>query len=108
MITVNKKILKILGVFSFFLILIGIVKNETRIIEKQILINEKELENFEKKLFEAQLEYYYLSSPAILSKKIEQFTMSDYVNLEFSQIYFNIEHFLNEKKKITKVTINEK
>ena len=62
----------------------------------------------EKNLLEANLEFQYLSSPAVLSNKIENYFDQNYNNLELSQIYQNIENFTSEKNKITKILINEK
>ena len=61
----------------------------------------------EKELFEAQLEYQYLSSPGVLTDKIQKYSNTNYKNLELSQIYINIENFLSEKRKQTKIIVNE-
>ncbi len=104
----NKKAITILVIYILFLVGIPIIKNKTRIIEKNILNYESKISVLKKNLLEAQLEYYYLSSPEVLTKKIHEYSDTNYTNMEFSQIYFNLEHFKSEQKKISKMLINEK
>ena len=59
-------------------------------------------------LYEAELDYYYLSSPKIISKKIIEFSDEEYSSIDYSRIYFSLEQFLNEKEKTTQSFINEK
>jgi len=103
----KKKIIIILIYVSFF-IAIPIVKNESRLIEKKIQSYEGEIFVLEKNLLEASLEFQYLTSPAVLSSKIEKNLDQIYDSLNLSQIYLNIQNFISEQKKITKVLINEK
>ena len=58
-------------IFSFFLIGTSSIKNETREIEKKINILLKNNAQKEKNLHEVQLDFYYLTSPSIMEKKIE-------------------------------------
>ena len=102
----KKKIIIILIYISFF-IAIPIIKNESRLIEKKIEIHENEIFSLEKNLLEASLEFQYLSSPAVLSSKIEKNLDKKYNSLNFSQIYLDIEDFTSEQNKITSVSINE-
>ena len=104
----NKRLIIIILTYAFFFITIPMVKNESRLIEKKIINHEKEIILLEKNLLEANLEFQYLSSPAVLSNKIENYFDQNYNNLELSQIYQNIENFTSEKNKITKILINEK
>ena len=53
---------------SIFLIITSVVKNKTRIIEKQISNLSKKTLLKRKDLNEAQLDFYYLTSPAELEK----------------------------------------
>ena len=57
---------------------------------------------------EAYLEFQYLSSPEVLEKKVKNNIDINYSNLNISQIYLNLNDFINEKKKITKILTNEK
>ena len=103
----NKKKLIIILIFTSLFITISIVKNESRSVEKKILINEREIFILEKNLLEASLEFQYLSSPVVLSRKIQKNIDQKYNNLSFSQIYLNIEDFISEQKKITSALVNE-
>ena len=90
----NKKKIIIVLVYLSFFIAIPIVKNESRLIEKNLL--------------EANLEFQYLTSPAVLSSQIEKYFNQKYNNLDLSQIYINIEDFVSEQQKITRVSSDEK
>ena len=103
----KKKLIIILIYFSFF-IAIPIIKNESRKIEKKIQTHEGQIFFLEKNLLEATLEFQYLTSPAILLGKIEKHLDQKYNNLDSSQIYLNIEDFVSEQKKLTRISINEK
>ena len=103
----KKKIITILIYLSFF-IAIPIIKNESRQIEKKIERHESLIFSLEKNLLDANLEYQYLTKPAVLSSKIEKHLDQQYNNLDFSQIYLNINDFISEQKKITGILINEK
>ena len=108
MLPYNKKKLIISLIYLSFFIAIPIVKNESRQIEKQIQIYEAQIFSLEKNLLEANLEYQYLSSPAVLSDKVEKNLDQKYNSLDLSQIYLSIENFKSEQKKITRILINEK
>ena len=108
MLPYNKKKLIISLIYLSFFIAIPIVKNESRQIEKQIQIYEAQIFSLEKNLLEASLEYQYLSSPAVLSDKVEKNLDQKYNSLDLSQIYLSIENFKSEQKKITRILINEK
>ena len=108
MLQYNKKKLIIILIYISFFISIPIIKNKSRLIEKKIQSYESEIFTLEKKLLEADLEFQYLASPAVLSSKIEQNLDQKYNNLDVSQIYLNIEDFISEKNKTTKIITNEK
>ena len=104
----NKKKLLIILIYISFFIAIPIIKNESRLIEKKIRSTKSEIFFIEKNLLEASLEFQYLTSPAVLSSKIEKHLDQKYNNLNLSQIYLNVEDFMSEQKKITSVSMNEK
>jgi CRISPR-associated protein Cas8b1/Cst1 subtype I-B len=104
----NKKKLIIVLIYTSFFIAIPIIKNESRLIEKKIQSYQSKIFTLEKKLLEASLEFQYLASPAVLSSNIKKNSDQKYDNLDLSQIYLNIEDFMSEKNKITKILINEK
>ena len=90
------------------MIFASIIKTKTRIIEKNILIYEKKIANLRNNLYEAELDYYYLSSPEIITKNIIEYSNEEYSSMDYSRIYFSLEQFLNENRKTTKSFIDEK
>ena len=108
MFSYNKKQIIIIFTYISFFISIPIIKNESRLIEKKIDIHESEIFFLEKNLLEASLDFQYLTSPAVLSSKIEKHLDQKYNNLDLSQIYSKIEDFISEQKKTTSILINEK
>jgi hypothetical protein len=106
MLPYNKKKLIIILIYISFFIAIPIIKNESRLIEKKIKDYESEIFLLENNLLEANLEFQYLSSPAVLSNKVEKNLDQKYISLNFSQIYLNIEDFTSEQKTI-RTPINE-
>ena len=96
-------------VFSILLIITSAVKNKTRIIEKNIYKIDRKIAAIEKDLHETQLDYFYVSSPGYLSKKIKQLDFIEYMPMDFSRIYFSYRDFTDSQKKITTLKIeNEK
>ena len=106
MLQYNKKKLIIILIYISFFIAISIIKNETRLVEKKILNHENKIFILEKNLLEASLEFQYLSSPAVLSRKVEKNLNQKYNNLNLSQIYLSIENFIDEQK-VTSSLVNE-
>ena len=88
-------------IFSILLGVTSAIKNKTRIIEKSIYKIDKKIAAIEKDLHETQLDYFYVSSPGYLSKKITQLAFIEYTPMDFSRIYFSYRDFTNSQKKIT-------
>ena len=88
-------------IFSFFLGLTSVIKNQTRITEKKIEKVTQKILNIKKDLHETELDYYYLTSPENLSKKITEYSLIEYTPIEFSKIYLDYEDFVNSKNKLT-------
>ena len=65
------KLIISIAVFVTFLIITSIVKNKTRIIEKQISKTNKVILLKKKDINEAQLDFYYLTTPSVIEKKIK-------------------------------------
>ena len=86
-------------IFSFFLIGTSSIKNETREIEKKINILSENNAKKEKNLNEVQLDFYYLTSPSIMEKKIEHLGIKKYIHMEYSKIFLSIESFKNIQNK---------
>ena len=96
-------------IFSILLGVTSAIKNKTRIIEKSIYKIDKKIAAIEKDLHETQLDYFYVSSPGYLSKKITQLAFIEYIPMDFSRIYFSYRDFTDSQKKITTLKIeNEK
>ena len=68
----NSKLFFSLAVFTFFLIITSLVKNQSRIIEKQIKGLNINIIAKEKNISEAEMEFSYLSSPNEIEKKFNQ------------------------------------
>ena len=107
MLRFNKKKLIILLIYASFFIVIPIIKNKTRLIEKKIQNHAVQKIFLEKNLSEAYLEFQYLTSPEVLEKKVSENIDIKYNNLNISQIYLNFNEFINEQKKITKILTYE-
>jgi|TARA_B100001093_G_scaffold427811_1_gene422314 lipopolysaccharide export LptBFGC system permease protein LptF len=88
-------------VFVFFLIITSTIKNQTRIIEKQINQLNKKISLKEKDLNESQFDFYYLTSPILIEKKIKNLGYNHYLPMEHSKIFLNFLNFNNIQNKIT-------
>ena len=88
-------------VFSLLLTITSIIKNQTRIIEKNIYKIDRKILILKKDLSETELDYFYLSSPNNLSNRTKDLALIDYAPMDFSRIYLNYNDFLDSKKKIT-------
>jgi len=96
-------------IFSILLVITSAIKNKTRIIEKSIYKIDRKIIAIEKDLHETQLDYFYVSSPGYLSKKIKQLDFIEYMPMDFSRIYFSYRDFTDSQKKITTLKVdNEK
>ena len=103
----KKKLFISIAAFSFLMILTSIIKTQTRITEKNILFYEKKISNLKNTFYESQLDFYYLSSPSSISEKINSHSNDEYETMDYSRIYFSLDQFLSEQKKITKNFIHE-
>ena len=106
MLPYNKKKIIIILTYVTFFIAIPIIKNESRLIEKKIQIHESTIFLLEKNLLEANLEFQYLTSPQILTKKVNENIDTEYNNLTKSQIYLTFEDYVS--KKINKALVYDK
>ena len=100
----DKKLLISLVVFSTLMILTSLVKTETRLIDSL----EKKISIMKNNFHESQIDYSYLSSPDYISKKIMNYGNEEYFTIKYSQIYFSLDQFLNEQKKLSNIIIYEK
>ena len=100
------KLIISLFIFSILLGITSAIKNQTRIIEKNIYKIDRRILAIEKDLHETELDYSYLSSPKNLSVKIKDLAFIEYVPMDFSRIYLNYRNFIDSQKKITILRMN--
>ena len=93
-----------ISVFVTFLLLTSVIKNKTRITEKKISNLKKVIAAKEKNVNEAELDFYYLTSPKELEKKLNLIGFKDYRPIKYSNIYLNI----SDLNKIQNKTSNLK
>ena len=80
----------------------SIIKNKTRVIEKNITFYQKKISYLEKELYESQLDFHYLTSPKILQEKLSFLTNDEYSYMNISKIYLDLNDFFEDQKKISK------
>jgi len=98
----NTKLITSVAVFSLLLFCTSVIKNKTRVIEKNIESYEKQIFTLKKELFESQLDFNYLTSPKMLQEKLSFLTNDQYQNTSISNIYLDYNNFILDQKKITK------
>ena len=103
------KIFFSVSIFLFLMVGISIIKNETRAIDKKIFKISKSINQKDKDLSEAQLDFSYLTSPSKLEEKINHLDRNQYIIMEYSKIFLSISDFINIQNKIVHMeTLNEK
>ena len=95
-------------IFLFFLIITSIIKNQTRILEKKLSKLNKEINLKEQDINESQLDFYFLTSPAELEKKIKTIGLNNYSPIENSKIFLSLTNFSNLKNKISLLEYKDK
>tara|TARA_Y100001958_G_C21061098_1_gene423848 strand:- start:532 stop:870 length:339 start_codon:yes stop_codon:yes gene_type:complete len=96
-------------IYSFLLIGTSVVKNKTRETEKKISNIREKVSYLEKDLNETELDYSYLTSPAMIDRRIENLDNNYYIIMEYSKIFENISNFINLNNKFLTLEItNEK
>ena len=88
-------------IFIIFLIITSAVKNETRILEKKITNLSNDILLKRKDINETQLDFYYLSSPKEVEKKLNIIGFNDYSPILNSKIFLNISDFTKINNKIS-------
>ena len=103
------KIFTTIIIFSFLLIGTSVVKNKTRETEKKINNIREKVSYLEKDVNETELDYSYLTSPAMIDRRIENLDKNYYIIMEYSKIFENISNFINLNNKFLTLEItNEK
>ena len=90
-----------ISVFVILLLATSVIKNKTRVIEKQISNLKKIILVKEKNVNEAELDFYYLTSPEELEKKLNLIGLNNYQPIKYSNIYFNISDLTEIKNKFS-------
>ena len=98
----NKALIFSLSTFLILMIFTSIIKNNTRNIEKNIEKLNTEILKLNKELFNAEMDFIYLSSPDKLEKKILSLNRKKYSTYDFSRIFLSTEEFINFAPKQTK------
>ena len=86
-------------IFSSLLFGTSVIKNETREIEKNIDQLNKKINFLEKDFNESQLDYFYLTSPSMIEKRIKNLDIKQYLPMEYSKIFLSISNFNNLQNK---------
>ena len=97
----NSKLFFSLSLFIIFLIITSIVKNQSRILEKNILGLKTTVISKKNDLSEAQLEFYYLTSPREIEKKFGSKNINKFEPIKHSKIFNNLNDFIKVEKKLS-------
>ena len=97
----RSKIILTTIIFLILLILTSVIKNQTRIIEKKLYSLSETIALKEKDINEAQLDFYFLTSPAEIEKKVKTLGLNNYSTIEKSKIFLSFSNFSNIQKKIS-------
>ena len=81
------------SLFIVFLIITSFIKNKTRILEKKISNLNTKILIKKKDINETQLDFYYLTSPSVIEKKIKIIGLNNYQPITPSKIYLKIADF---------------
>ena len=105
----NTRFIVAISIFILFLVITSAVKNKTRILEKQISNLNTKILNKKKDINETQLDFYYLTSPAEIEKKLKLLGFEIYKPIKYSNIFFDISHLTEINNKVSKLkTFDEK
>ena len=88
-------------IFSILLSITSAIKNQTRIIEKKLYKLKKKIALKEKDINESQLDFYFLTSPEKVEKKIKILGQNNYKPIENSKIFLSLHHFIDLQKKVS-------
>ncbi len=91
----------VVTIFISFLLITSIIKNKTRVIEKNISNLSTKILIKTKDINETQLDFYYLTSPAEIEKKLSMIGFDNYRPIKYSSIFFDISDFTEIQNKIS-------
>ena len=105
----NLKLFFSLAVITFFLTITSLVKNQSRIIEKQIKGLNINIIAKEKNISEAEMEFSYLSSPNEIEKKFYSRDLEKFEPIKHLKIFYDVHDFNTFEKKLSNlINIDEK
>ena len=105
---VKKELIISLIIFSILMVITSMIKTQTRLIEKNIFNYQKKIANLDSNIHESQVDFYYLTSPDYITKKIQNYSDQEYQSINYSKIYFSLDQFIYEQKKTSQTFKNEK
>ena len=88
-------------IFVCLLIITSTIKNKTRSLEKKIVSLNTNILSKKKDINETQLDFYYLSSPIEIEKRLNLIGYDNYQAISHSKIYFKTSDFIQINKKIS-------
>jgi cell division protein FtsL len=88
-------------IFLVLLIFTSAIKNKTWIIEKKLHLLNEVIAFKEKDINESELDFYFLTSPAEIEKKIKTLGLNNYSTIEKSKIFLSFSDFSNIQKKLS-------
>ena len=88
-------------IFLIFLFVTSIIKNQTRIIEKKLYKLNTKIILKEKDINESQLDFYFLTSPAEIEKKIKFLGNINYIPIENSNIFLSLSSFTDIQTQLS-------
>ena len=97
----KNKIFYTIILFTILMVFTSTIKTKTRIIEKKITKLENKIFLQKKNLHEIQIDFYYLSSPNNITKKLMVFDNLDYKPMKHSNIYLSYEDYSRDQTKTT-------
>ena len=105
----KKKYIICTTLFVAFLIITSFIKNKSRLLEKQITNLNIKIASKEKDINETQLDFYYLSSPVEIEKKLSIMNFKNYTTIEYSKIFLTLSDFTSNQIKFSTLdNLNEK
>ena len=97
------------SLFILFLLITSAIKNNTRVIEKNISRLNAKIFTKEKNINEAQLDFFYLTSPKEIEKKLTIIGFDNYQPIKHSNIFYDAHDFNALEKKLSNlINIDEK
>ena len=95
-------------IFLILLIFTSVIKNQTRIIEKKLYFLNEKIALKERDINDSQLDFYFLTSPAQIEKKVKILGLNNYVIIEKTKIFVNFSDFSKIKKKLSALKIKKR